>query len=116
MAIKNDTVIPPGVNLQAGLSLLNLNASGLLTLGGQTVPTLPAPGQYSANLTIVNDNYPAGLVGFAVTNYTTLDTNGNLTITITRTNGFTGNATVWWTTANGTGRYRLWIIRRLSTR
>ena len=102
LAIKNDTVIPPGVNLQASLSLLNLNASGLLTLGGQTVPTLPAPGQYSANLTIVNDNYPAGLVGFAVTNYTTLDTNGNLTITITRTNGFTGNATVWWTTANGT--------------
>jgi uncharacterized delta-60 repeat protein/uncharacterized repeat protein (TIGR01451 family) len=102
LSIKNDKAIPPGVNLSAELSLLNLNAYGLLTLGGETVPTLPAPGQYSSGLEIINDNYPAGLVGFAVTNYTTLDTNGNLTITITRTNGFTGNATVWWTTANGT--------------
>ena len=102
LKINNNTSIAPGVNLFAGLSLLNLNSTGLLTLGGATVPTLPALGQYSAGLEIVNDNYPKGVVGFALTNYVTLDTNGDLYVTVTRTNGNTGDATAYWTSTNGT--------------
>ncbi len=101
LKVYNDLSIGYGTNLFAGLSLQNLNSFGLLSLGGQSIPTLPALGQYSAGLEIINDNYPPGVIGFAVTNTTTLDTNGNVTITLVRTNGNTGQATVIWCTADG---------------
>ena len=61
-------------NLFASLSVLNLSDAGLLILGGQTVPLGPALGQYSANLEIINDNFPAGIFGFTATNYTVVNT------------------------------------------
>ncbi|MGA2749443.1 MAG: Calx-beta domain-containing protein [Verrucomicrobiota bacterium] len=99
LAIHNDTQALQ--NLFASLSLLNLNENGLLSLGGQTIPTCPALGQYSANLEIINDNFPAGIFGFSATNYTVVDTGGFVTITVVRTNGDNGPVTVNYTTYNG---------------
>ena len=62
---------------------------------------MPAPGLSSAQLEIINDNFPAGTLGFSATNYSTVDANGFITISVLRTNGSTGNVSVAYKTANG---------------
>jgi uncharacterized repeat protein (TIGR01451 family)/uncharacterized delta-60 repeat protein len=99
LVIHNDTTTLQ--NLYASLSLLNLSSFGLFTLGGETIATGPALGQSSGGLEIVNDNFPAGTLGFSATNYTTVDTGGNVTITVLRTNGSTGAVSVNYRTQNG---------------
>ena len=99
LTIHNDTKALQ--NLTAGLALLNETSFGLLHLGGQTIPTGIALGQFGANLEIINDNYPAGTLGFSATNYTVVNTAGSVTITVLRTNGSTGPVTVNYTTVNG---------------
>jgi uncharacterized repeat protein (TIGR01451 family)/uncharacterized delta-60 repeat protein len=105
LSIHND--LAASQNLFAGLSLLNLNAYGLMTLGGQPIPLFPALGQYGAKLEIINDNFPPGVLGFGATNYTVTDTGGFVTISVLRTNGSAGVATVQFSTqqgfTNGTG-------------
>jgi uncharacterized delta-60 repeat protein/uncharacterized repeat protein (TIGR01451 family) len=91
--VKND--------LTASLSLLNLTSFGLLTLGGQTIPTGPALGQPSAILDIVNNNFPEGTLGFSATNYTVVNTAGFVTVTVLRTNGSTGQVSVNYATVPG---------------
>jgi uncharacterized repeat protein (TIGR01451 family)/uncharacterized delta-60 repeat protein len=98
-------------NLFANLSLLNaseLNISsiqhpgfGPLVLGGVVIPTYPALGLPGAELEIVNNNFPPGLVGFSATNYTALDTSNSVTLTVLRTNGQFGNITLYYCTADG---------------
>jgi uncharacterized repeat protein (TIGR01451 family)/uncharacterized delta-60 repeat protein len=84
-------------DLEASLSLLNLNSVGLLTLGGQTIPTGPALGLPAANLDIVNNNIHGGTFGFSATNYTVVNTVGSVQITVVRTNGSSGKVTVNYT-------------------
>ena len=84
-------------NIEASLSLLNLNSFGLLTLGGQTVPTGPALGLPAATLEIVNNNFHGGTLGFSATNYTVVNTAGSVTITVVRTNGSTGQVSINYT-------------------
>jgi len=99
LVIHNDP--SAGKDLNASLSLLNLTSFGLLTLGGQTIPTGPALGLPNAGLEIINNNFPAGTLGFSATNYTVVNTAGSVTITVLRTNGSTGQVSVNYTTVPG---------------
>ena len=99
LVIHNDTKSLQ--NLYAGLSPLNLSSFGHFSLGGESIPTGPALGQSSGGLEIINDNFPAGTLGFSATNYTTVDTGGFVTITVLRTNGSTGPVSVNYRTQNG---------------
>jgi uncharacterized delta-60 repeat protein/uncharacterized repeat protein (TIGR01451 family) len=97
--IYNDTAAQQ--NLFADLSLLNINAQGLLVLGGVPVPTFPALGLPGAGLEIVNNNFPPGVLGFSATNYTANDTSNNVAITVLRTNGSFGRVSVEYYTSDG---------------
>lgn len=99
LSIHNDTNALQ--NLFASLALLNLNSYGLLNLGGVQIPLEPALGVPTAPLEIINDNYPPGVLGFAATNYTVTDTAGSVTITVLRTNGSSGNASVHYSAQQG---------------
>ena len=63
---------------------------------------MPALGLPSAQLEIINDNFPPGLLGFSATNYIAIDTSNSVTITVLRTNGSFGPVSVEYYTANGT--------------
>jgi uncharacterized delta-60 repeat protein/uncharacterized repeat protein (TIGR01451 family) len=91
-------------NLYANLSLLNLNSYGLLTLGGVVIPTGPALGVPGTKLEILDNNMPIGVVGYSMTNYTTVNTSSNITITVLRTNGSSENISVYYWTKDGTAR------------
>ena len=54
------------------------------------IPTYPAPARTLATLEIINDNFPAGTLGFSATNYSVVESAGYVTITVLRTNGSTG--------------------------
>lgn len=89
-------------NLFASISLLDINAQNIFTLGGVTIPLYPALGTPSATLEIVNQNFPPGLLGFSATNYIAVDTSNYVTLTVLRTNGDYGQVTVEYYTQNGT--------------
>jgi uncharacterized delta-60 repeat protein/uncharacterized repeat protein (TIGR01451 family) len=101
LAIFNDPNAAP--TIYADLNLLNLNASGLLKLGGVQIPLGPAIGQSTAQLDIVNENFPTGTIGFSATNYNVL-TGGTATITLVRTNGNFGAPSVTVNALNGTAQ------------
>ena len=98
LAIQNDPAALQ--NLFANLSMLNLNSS--LTLGGVPIPTLPALGLPAAKLEIINDNFPPGVFGFSVSNFTTVNTSNKVTISVVRTNGSADFVELQYTTKNGT--------------
>jgi uncharacterized repeat protein (TIGR01451 family)/uncharacterized delta-60 repeat protein len=100
LTIHNDTKALQ--NLNAGLTELNINAQDLLVLGGVSIPMYPAFGTPSANLEIINDNFPPGFVGFSQTNFTAIDTSNSVVISVVRTNGTFGPITVYYYTTNGT--------------
>lgn len=99
LVIHNDPTVSG--NLDASLALLNLSSFGLLTLGGETIPSGPALGQSSAGLEIINNNFPVGLVGFSSSNYTVVDTAGSVTLTVVRTNGSSAPISVNYVTERG---------------
>jgi uncharacterized delta-60 repeat protein/uncharacterized repeat protein (TIGR01451 family) len=88
--------------IYANLNLLNLNANGLMSLGGVPIPLGPALGQYTAGLDIVNGNFPTGTLGFSATNYNVLESAGTVAITLLRTNGDYGEPSVTVVASNGT--------------
>ena len=88
-------------NLFAGLSMPYIYANDTLLLGGVNIPTYPAPALTLATLEIINDNFPAGTLGFSATNYSVVESGGYITITVVRTNGSTGVVTVAYQTRNG---------------
>ena len=101
-------------NLFANLSLMNLNSFGtsipnqmgsLLNLGGVPIPTEPALGVPGAQLEILNNNLPIGVVGYSATNYTIVNTSNQLTITVVRTNGTSGLISVYYWTSDGIGSH-----------
>jgi uncharacterized repeat protein (TIGR01451 family)/uncharacterized delta-60 repeat protein len=100
--IYND--LTAGGNLYADLSLLNVNSYGLLSLGGVPIPTGPALGLPGSQLEILDNNLPVGIVGYSATNYTTVNTTNNITITVLRTNGSSGVISIYYWTKDGTAR------------
>jgi uncharacterized delta-60 repeat protein len=100
LSIHNDPNAAP--ILSADLNLLNLNANNLLNLGGVPVPLGPAFGQETSLMEIINDNFPAGTIGFSATNYNVLENAGTVTLTLLRTNGTYGSPSVTVIAVNGT--------------
>jgi uncharacterized delta-60 repeat protein/uncharacterized repeat protein (TIGR01451 family) len=90
--INNDPNAAP--TIYADLTLLNLTSSNLLSLGGVPIPLGPALGQYTAQLDIINNNFPAGTIGFSATNYNVLESASNVTIILLRTDGSYGQVSV----------------------
>ena len=56
----------------------------------------------NATLTIIDTTAAAGLVGFSAANYTVNSTDPNAAVTVLRTNGSVGSATVYYATVPGT--------------
>ena len=121
LTINNDPGAAPII--YANLNLLNvtannpLTAGGALVLGGVLMPLGPAPGQYTAQLDIVNDNFPTGTIGFSATNYNVLESGGSVTITLLRTNGTYGTPSVTVNVLNGTaldGVDYTWTTKQIS--
>jgi uncharacterized delta-60 repeat protein/uncharacterized repeat protein (TIGR01451 family) len=102
LRINNDPSAAPII--YASLSELNLNTLGLLSLGGVPIPLYPGVAQPTAQLDIVNDNFPAGTIGFSATNYNVLESGSNVVITLLRTNGSYGNVEVTVKTEDGTAK------------
>ncbi|HEY3862841.1 MAG TPA: Calx-beta domain-containing protein [Verrucomicrobiae bacterium] len=98
LTIQND---PKALqNLYASISLLNLNSP--LNLGGVPIPTYPGLGLPGATLEIVNDNFPPGLFGFSVSNFTTVNTSNKAVVSVLRTNGSADFVEIQYFTKNGT--------------
>ena len=113
LSIHNDPSAAP--ILYADLNLLN--AFGNLSLGGVEIPFGPALGQSTASLEIINDNFPAGTIGFSSSNYNVLESGTNVTITILRTNGLYGSPSVAVNAQNGTalnGEDYSWTTREVN--
>ena len=98
---------------QEGNEAIQLNletAQQFINLGGVNVPIWPALGKSTARLTIIDNDFSPGVIGFAQARYFTNEF-GNLAagdpyavITLTRTNGTVGEVSVRYrtVTANGT--------------
>lgn len=113
LSIKNDPSAAP--ILYASMNLLN--ETGSLSEGGVPIPFGPALGQYSAGLQIINDNFPAGIIGFSATNYNVLESGSNVLITLLRTNGNYGTPSVTVNAANGTainGKDYTWTSQQVT--
>jgi len=89
-------------NLNANLALSSPDGS-TFTLGGEYIGLNPALGtQTAATLTILDDNFDPGVVGFSSPQYTVVEYQGFATVTVTRTNGNTGVVQINYATSAGT--------------
>ena len=99
VTILNDGLITG--NLSANLALSR--PAGNFTLGGEVIPLGAAlGGQTTVPLTIIEDNYNAGVLGFSSPNFTVTEHGGSATITVTRTNGSQNVVQVKFITSDGT--------------
>jgi uncharacterized delta-60 repeat protein len=100
LGINNNSNFTGNVSAALGLK----NPAGNLTLGGIILPLGVALGtNYSAPLTIIENNFKPGVIGYAFTDFATNQNAGTATITVTRTNGTDGIVSVnYTTTTNGT--------------
>jgi uncharacterized delta-60 repeat protein len=73
-----------------------------LTLAGEPIPIGAALGRDYALATIVDDDFPVGVLGFSSPTYTVNENGGSATITVIRTNGSTGVVSVRYATSDGT--------------
>ena len=75
---------------------------GSLTLGGEFIPLGGALGTAEAVMTITDNDFSAGVLNFSSPVYQTNENAVQATITVIRTNGFTGRVTVDYQTRSGT--------------
>ena len=100
LQINNNANITGNVNANLGLS--NPDGSSFM-LGGEVIGLAPALGTIAAApLTIIDDNFTPGVMGFSSPLYTVVQNQGAATITITRTNGSTGVVNINYATSGGT--------------
>jgi uncharacterized delta-60 repeat protein len=79
------------------------NPTGAFKLGGQYIQLDAALGAQSAvPLTIHDVNSKPGVFGFSSPVYSVVENGSSATITITRTNGADGSATIWYAVSGGT--------------
>ncbi len=101
-------VFTNGQVLQAfAVPIINeINAEGdqtvNLTLSNPTGPGTAALGLSSATLTIVDDDFSPGLIGFIRPNFNVREQQGSVTITVARSPGSSGSASVLYSTSDGT--------------
>ncbi len=84
------------------LSLNNPSGTDLLFLGGENIPTGPALGRAAADVSIIDNDTAAGVIGFALSNFTVSEGGVAATVTVTRTNGDASTVTVDYSTSDGT--------------
>lgn len=89
--IVNDT----GVENDETITLVLSNPTGGATINNSIVPTV-------ATLSIIDDDFPAGRIGFSLAAYTVSETAGSVTVNVNRTGGSVGAASAVFRTANGT--------------
>lgn len=95
------------VRLNTGQHFITDNGGnpGNNVMGGVPVPTWPALGRSTARLTIVDNDFNPGVIGFEFARYTVNENGRQAVISLVRTNGSTGTVSVdVRTTANGTAR------------
>src|SRR5439155_14108169 len=73
-----------------------------LRAGGENIATGVGLGRASAPMTIVDNDTPAGVLGFSVTNFNVNESTKFAVVTVVRTNGSSGQVTVDYTTTDGT--------------
>lgn len=89
-------------NLNANIALNSPDGSSF-KLGGEVVPLGAALGQINLSpLTVIDNNFKPGVLGFSSPTYTVNQNGGTATITVVRTNGTDGIVSVNYDTANGT--------------
>jgi uncharacterized delta-60 repeat protein/uncharacterized repeat protein (TIGR01451 family) len=71
-------------------------------LGGEYIPVGVGLGRMSAPMTLIDYHTPPGVLSFSATNYYIAEAKTNAVITVVRTGGASGLASVQYTTANGT--------------
>jgi uncharacterized delta-60 repeat protein len=99
-AIYNNTNITGNLNANLVMTAPNPN---LFFLGGEEIPLGAALGAtQNSPLTIIDDNFPAGTLGFNSPTYTVNESSNIVTITVVRTNGTGGSVNISYATFNGT--------------
>jgi len=100
LQISNNPDITGNVN--ANLALAAPDGS-TYQLGGQFIGLNPALGtRTKAQMTIIDDNYQPGVLGFSSPQFSVVENSGSATITVTRTNGTQGVVQVSYATSSGT--------------
>jgi len=92
-------------NRQFDLALANPTSDGFFFLGqspGQEMPSGVALGKAAANVTIIDNDSAAGVLGFAQPNFNVNENAGTVTVTVVRTNGTHNGVSVQWATSDGT--------------
>ena len=84
------------------LTLSQPNGRDVLFLGGENIPLGVALGPSSARLTLIDNDFQSGVLGFAASTFTVNENAGVATITVLRTNGTVGSVSVDYATTNGT--------------
>ncbi|HEY6228596.1 MAG TPA: Calx-beta domain-containing protein, partial [Verrucomicrobiae bacterium] len=72
-----------------------------ILLGGEPIPTWPAIGRETARLTIIDNDFQPGVIGFSDAQYIVAEDGKTATITLTRTNGAAGVVSVDYRTLTG---------------
>jgi uncharacterized delta-60 repeat protein/uncharacterized repeat protein (TIGR01451 family) len=89
-------------NRQLNLEVHNPRDNNGLLLGGERIPLGVALGLTQAPLTIVDNDTPAGTIGFTVSNFVYSEGAVNAVVSVIRTNGFSGVVHVNYSVGDGT--------------
>jgi len=94
VSIINNTLVQG--NLLVNQSLVIPSASSIL--GGELIPIGAALGRSASTITIIDDDFPAGVLGFSRALYSVGENGGSAVITVNRDNGASGAVSVNYTT------------------
>lgn len=87
-------------NLNASFQLANPIGNDQFYLGGENIPLGVALGRSTAPFTIIDDLKKAGVIGFTASSY--FGSSNSAPISVSRTNGSSGQVTVNYATSDGT--------------
>ncbi len=101
--------IPPTTLVQGnrsiGMELALPGGPDVFFLGGENIPLGTALAASEAGLTVVDNNRPAGVLGFTASSFVFNEGSGFATITVTRTNGSAGQVNVQFQTTTATNGF-----------
>lgn len=95
--ILDDKLLEGDENLNLKLSI----PTSFLDLGGMAIPLLASGGLMNSTLTVVDNDYNRGLLGFDTPTFTVNEDGKTATITVTRLNGAVGDVGIDYATISG---------------
>src|SRR6185295_18563527 len=107
-AVQGTLILPPGILSQSfNIPIIDdtevePNETVFVTLFNPTGPA--ALGLTNTMLTIVDNDFSPGILGFSTNTFAISEGAGNATVTVIRSNGFTGVVSVHYATANGSAQ------------